>query len=277
MKIYKFKFVFLIILISVILNLLSSKSFAKELITDGKGMWVNIFNYPENPDLFCENLRSHGVDTIWLQISRSNTPAIKYPLQINKILKSAHARDMKVIGWSYPYLDDPVTDAHKFIKAAQYTTPDGDMLDGIAADIEETTNAKAINKYSAIIRKSLGNKYPLIAITYSPMLKRAEPRNYAWKTIADNFDIIAPMTYWTAYKKYRSEDGAYDFTALTIKRLREYTNQDVKIHLIGDGQKTSTSEVKGFLRAAKDYNIEGVSLYPWHKPAQNHISVLGKF
>ena len=274
---YKQFFNLIIILIVLFLEPISSE--AKEPITFGKGIWLNIWNYPANPEIFCEQLKSKGIDTIYLQISRSNTPAIKDPAQLNKIIKSAHSRNMKVIGWTYSFLKDPISDAQKFIQAVNYKTPDSDKLDGLAADIEEVTNSRSIETFAKAVRKSVGPKYPLIAITFSPVLKRADPRHYAWKTIANNFDIIAPMTYWHGFVKLRSEKGAYDYTAQTISKIKEYTQkEDVQIHLIGDGQKTSREEIIGFLKAASDNNINaGVSLYPWYTPKEHQVETLGKF
>ena len=270
---------FNLILILILLLLIPINSEAKVPITTGKGIWLNIWNYPANPDMFCEQLKSKGIDTIYLQISRSNTPAIKNPIGLNKIIKSAHAREIKVIGWTYSFLKDPQSDAQKFLQAVSYRTPDGDALDGLAADIEEVTNSRSIETFAKAVRKSVGPKYPLIAITFSPVLKRADPRHYAWKTIANNFDIIAPMTYWHGFVKLRSEKGAYDYTAQTISKLKEYTQkEDLQIHLIGDGQKTSKEEIIGFLKAASDHNINaGVSLYPWYTPKKHQLETLGMF
>ena len=257
----------------------SNPCYAAAPITIGKGIWINIWNYPENPEIFCEYLKSKGIDTIYLQISRSNTPAIKDPLKLNKIIHSAHSRNMKVIGWTYSFLKDPISDAKQFVQAVSYKTPDGDSLDGMAADIEEVTNSRAIETFAKAVRKTVGNKYPLIAITFSPVLKRAEPSHYAWKTIANNFDIIAPMTYWHGFVKLRNEKGAYDYTSKTIAKIKEYTQKDdIKIHLIGDGQKTSKQEILGFLKAAEDHGVNaGVSLYPWYKPKEHQIDALGKY
>lgn len=268
-----------LILFLVVLIFIPLESFAKEPITVGKGIWINIWNYPANPEMYCEQLRSKGIDTIYLQISRSNTPAIKDPVNLNRIIKSAHERNIKVIGWTYSFLKNPISDAQKFIQAVNYKTPDGDKLDGLAADIEEITNARAIETFAKAVRKSVGPKFPLIAITFSPVLKRAEPRHYAWKTIANNFDIIAPMTYWHGFVKLRSEKGAYDYTSQTISKIKEYTQKkDIQIHLIGDGQKTSKEEIVGFLRAANDHNINaGVSIYPWYTPKKHQIETLGMF
>lgn len=271
------KLICILIFVFAIANV--ANVYAKSPITSGKGIWLNIWNYPSNPEIFCEELKAKGIDTIYLQISRSNMPAIKNPLGLNKIISSAHRRDMKIIGWNYVFLKNPLSDAAKFIQAIFYKTSDGEMLDGMAADIEEVTSPKAIEAFTGTIRKSVGTKYPLIAITFSPVLKRADPRHYAWKTIANNFDIIAPMTYWHGFVKLRSEKGAYDYTLQTIAKIKEYTQKDdIKIHLIGDGQMTSRSEIQGFLKAAAEQKVNaGVSLYPWYTPKEHQIEALGKY
>lgn len=268
-----------IILILLLFFISINISFAKVPITGGKGIWVNIWNYPANPDIYCETLKAKGIDTIYLQIARSNTPAIYNPEKLNKVLAAAHKRNLKVIGWTYVFLKDPIGDAKKFLKAVLYKSPSGDSLDGMAADIEEVTNAKCIEKFSNYVRRSVGKDYPLIAITFSPVFKRGDPKHYAWKTIANNFDIIAPMTYWHALKTHQSEKGAYTFTAETITKIKQYTGKkDIPIHLIGDGQKTSSKEIEGFLRAANDNKVSaGVSLYPMHVPKKHQIDTLGEF
>src|SRR3989344_822110 len=170
----KKSFLNLILILAILISIPISTE-AKGPITVGKGIWLNIWNYPENPEMYCEQLKSKGIDTIYLQISRSNTPAIKNPASLNKIIKSAHSRNIKVIGWIYSFLKDPISDAQKFLQAVFYRTPGGDSLDGMAADIEEVTNSRSIETFAKAIRKSVGPKYPLIAITFSPVLKRADP------------------------------------------------------------------------------------------------------
>lgn len=282
-KKYRLNFILFLFFLFTAALIFAMPSYAKiqtkNPITFGKGIWLNIWNYPASPDMFCEYLKSKGIDTIYLQISRSNTPVIKDPTKLNQIIKSAHARNIKIIGWTYSFLKDPLSDAEKFIKAVFYKTPDGDSLDGMAADIEEVTNSRVIETFASRVRKSVGKDYPLIAITFSPVLKRAAPSHYAWKTIANNFDIIAPMTYWHGFVKLRSEKGAYDYTAQTIEKIKEYTQKEnVQIHLIGDGQKTSREEITGFLKAAEDHKVNaGVSLYPWYTPKKHQVETLGKY
>lgn len=272
----KIKLVFFIAGLLLIFSI--NESYAKSPITSGKGIWVNIWNYPVNPGIFCAYLNSKGIDTIYLQVSRSNTPAIKHPAKLNQIIETAHSYGIKVIGWGYMFLKDPLQDAEKFIQAAQHKTSKGEPLDGMGADLEEVTSSYAIEKFTKRIREVLGSDYPLIAITFSPITKsqKAWPQNYAWKTIANNFDIIAPMTYWHGFVKYRSEKGAYDYTVKTIDKIKEYTQKEnLKIHLIGDGQKTTSSEILGFLKAAEEKKVNaGISLYPWYVPKEHQIEAL---
>lgn len=275
----KIKTIFFAAILLLFFN--TNSSFAKNLITSGKGIWINIWNYPANPDMYCEYLKSKGINVIYLQIFRSNTPAIKHEQKVNKIIEAAHERDIKVIGWGYVFLKNPLSDAEKFIYGAKHKTPNGESLDAFAADIEEITNSQSIENFVKRIRTELGSKYPLIAITFSPVSKskKANPRYYSWRTIAENFDIIAPMTYWHGFVKYRSEKGAYDYTTQTIAKIKEYTKKDnLNIHLIGDGQKTTSNEIIGFLRAAEENNINaGVSLYPHYVPKEHQIDTLGMF
>jgi hypothetical protein len=271
-------FLTLIVTLFFTVNISQAKEI-KTSVTDGKGIWINIWNYPSNPDSYCKYMKSKGIDTIYLQVFRSNTPAIYSREKLDKVLLAAHKNGIKVVGWGYVFLKNPIEDAKKYLVAINYKSKDGESLDGMAADIEEVTNPKVIDTFARYVRSHVKNDYPMIAITFSPMFKRADPKKYAWKTIANNFDIIAPMTYWHALKDKQSQKGAYDFTAETVSRIKEYTGKsDIKIHIIGDGQKTSSSEIVGFLKAANDHKVNaGVSLYPMHVPKKHQIDTLAEF
>ncbi len=233
----------------------------KNLVTSGKGTWVNIWNYPKDTKAFMARLKRYKIDTIYLQVNRSNTDIFKHRKAVDQILKDAHREDIKVIGWSYCFLKDIKADADKFIYPALYQSPEGEMLDGMAADIEENTNEWAVKSYTEKIKKALPENYPLIAITFSPKIKS----RYPWKYIAHNWDVIMPMTYWHGLKN-RKKITVYNFVAESIKQIRELSGkEDVNIHLITDGDRTTSEEVAISLRAAKDMNVNaGISVYPEH-------------
>jgi hypothetical protein len=192
---------------------------------------------------------------------------------VDALLKAAHQANIKIIGWSYCYLNDINTDAKKFIDPALYTSPDGHKLDGMAADIEENTNLWAVRSYTEKLKSKLPKDYPLIAIVYSPRIKSV----YPWEYIASNWDVLMPMTYWHGLKN-RNQETVYNFVKDSISQLRTLTKKDdLKIHLITDGDRTSTEELKTSLKAARDLNVNaGISIYPEHLASDEMLSALDR-
>jgi hypothetical protein len=244
-----------------------------DTITNGKGVWVNVWNYPKDTNAFISRLKTYNIDTVYLQINRSTTDVFKDKAGVDALLQAAHQVNIKIIGWSYCYLKDINADAKKFTEPALYTSPEGQKLDGMAADIEENTNLWAVRSYTEKIKSKLPKDYPLIAIVYSPRIKSV----YPWEYIASNWDILMPMTYWHGLKN-RNQETVYNFVKDSISQLRALTKKDdLKIHLITDGDRTSTEELKTSLKAARDLNVNaGISIYPEHLASDEMLNALAK-
>lgn len=244
---------------------------ARAIDPRSKGIWVNLWNYPKDTETFMAKLKKFKINTIYLQVNRSNTPVFKHKKKIDEILKVAHAYKIKVIGWSYCFLNNITSDADKYIKPALYVSPDGHKFDGMAADIEENIAEWAIKKYTDIIKEAVPEDYPLYAIVYAPKIK---PK-YPWKYIGNNWDVVMPMAYWHGYKN-RKQNFVFDFIKHTISEIRRLSgNEYVKIHLITDGDRTTTQEVKESLKAARKYKINaGISIYPEHLASENMLEAL---
>ena len=253
---------------------LSAKEVKIKELSSAKGTWVNIWNYPKDVDKFISRLEKFHIDTVYLQVNRSTTPVMKHKDQIDLILKKAHAKDIKIIGWSYCYLKNIGSDADKFIKVANYVSPDGESFDGMAADIEENTSLWAVRAYTQKIKNKVDKDYPLIAIIYSPKIKQ----DYPWEYVANNWDVLMPMTYWHGLKN-RDHKTVYNFVSDSIKDLRKLAKKDdLNIHLITDGDRTHHGEVEISIQAAKDHGINaGVSIYPEHLASDEMLSKLKHF
>ncbi len=241
---------------------------------DSKGIWVNIWNYPTDVDQFIKRIRSYKFDTIYLQINRSTTPVFKHQKKVDEILKIAHKNRVKVIGWSYCYLRDLPTDVKKYVEPALYVSPDGERLDGMAADIEENISLWAVKEYTSAIKRKIPQDYPMLAIVFAPKIK---PK-YPWKYIGENWDVLMPMTYWHG-RKHRTVDDVFNFIKHTALELRRLTGkEDLKIHLITDGERTTAEEVKASLKAAKEFKVNaGISLYPEHLAPESILNVMKNF
>lgn len=239
-----------------------------------KGIWVNIWNYPNDLDVFFNRLKNFEINTIYLQVNRSTTPVFKHPQAFDEILEEAHKNKIKVIGWTYCYLRDVNADIEKFVEPAKYKSSKGHSLDGMAADIEENLNLAAVTKYTEGIKAALPKDYPLQAIVFSPRIKP----NYPWEYIGKNWDVLMPMTYWHGIKN-RDSKLVYDFVKDTIVNLRKFTNKpDLNIHLITDGERTSPEEVRISLELAKELKINsGISIYPEHLVTDSILEEIKKY
>lgn len=266
------------ILLSAVLCLTANYCLAfKEETTpgpaDGVGVWANLWNYPEaDLDAYCLRLRDHGVGNVFIQTSRSTTPAIKEPEKLGALIDTCHRHNIRVIAWSYAELVDPVADAEKMIEAANFTSPEGGHIDGIAPNMEKNLEAWRVEKYTKHIRSRLGANYPMMAVVYSPLNRCFEVARIPWKLLAEHYDVIAPMVYWNSrYQKIEP----YSYTLETVRRIREMTGRaDVEIHAIGDGMGTTSESFKQFMKACRESEVTGFSLYPNQKVTDEQLATL---
>ncbi len=243
---------------------------------DGPGIWANLWNYPEpaQAEEYCRGLKEHGIRNLFIQTSRSNTPAINSPEKLGPLIETCHRHGIRVIAWSFSELIDPDSDAEKMIQAALFTSANGEHIDGIAPDLEKNLEAWRIEKYAKHIRAKLGANYPMMAVVYSPLNRCFEVARIPWQLLAKYFDSIAPMVYWNS--KYQKIEP-YSYTVETIQKIRQLTRRpDIEIHCIGDGMGTTAESIQQFLRACRTAEATGVSLYPNQKATPEQMKTISR-
>jgi hypothetical protein len=157
-------------------------------------------------------------------------------------------------------------------------------VDGLAIDIESTAvddpaerNAR-LRQLSAEVREALPDRV-IGAITLSAVhlqeVNTAFWPDFPWAEIADTYDLILPMTYWSIRLPEWREGERY--VGENIDRIRTATGDpDIPIHVIGGiGDEVTVPQVQGMLRAveARD-GIIGASLYDWATASPQLWSVL---
>lgn len=245
-------------------------------LADGPGLWVNIWNYPKDDlDVYCNHLKNHGMRNLFIQTSRSNTPAIAHPEDLGPLIEACHRHHIRVIGWSFADLIDPQADADKLMQAARFISPNKEKLDGIAGDLELNLSEAKVEAYSRKLREDLGPNYPLIAVVYSPLNQATQASLTPWKVLGKYWNVIAPMTYWSG--KHQKLDP-YTYTTVTIQKVRELVGQsDIEVHPIGDGMRATNEGIKSFLQACKDNEAVSASLYPNQKPTADQLLILSRY
>lgn len=245
-------------------------------IADGAGIWVNLWHYPEgNLDTYCSQLRAHGIRNLFLQTSRSNTEAIRDRQKLGEVIEACHRHNIRVIAWSFATLVDPVADADKMVEAARFLSPAGESIDAVAPNLETHLEAWRVEKYSQHLRKSLGKHYPMIAVVFSPLNRAPQVAATPWKVLAEYYDVIAPMAYWSGKHQKLS---AHEYTLATVQKVRQLCGRsNVEVHVIGDGMGTGARDIHQFLLACKAAEATSASLYPNHRPTAEQMVALSRY
>ncbi len=245
-------------------------------IADGPGIWMNLWSYPKGDvDQYCNKLQQSGIRNLFIQTSRPNTPAVQDEATLGRLIDSCHHRKIRVIAWSFAELQSPEGDAKKLIDAAHFRSPEGHTFDAIAPNLEKDLSYAKVEKYSKCLRDALGESYPMIVVVYSPLNKAREVARTPWKLLDQYYNVIAPMSYWNS--KYAKLEP-YSYTRDTINRVRELVGRpDVEIHIVGDGMKTHSPEIKSFMSACRDTAVASASLYPFHQVTEEQYNCMATY
>jgi hypothetical protein len=242
----------------------------------GLGSWIDLFNHGpwEHPTKTVARMDRRGVQTIYLQTSSyGSNRRIVFPQKTEGFIRAAHARGIKVVGWSVPSFRHPNKDFVRALAGIRFETDDGDRLDSFAIDIEaDIVDAiwkrnKRLLKLSDKLRARVGDDYPLGAITPDPGHALYWPE-FPYKGVAKRYDVIVPMGYFTFRTKgYR---GVHRYTLNGIRFIREETgNHKTPIHFIGGiADEVGTPTARAFVKALRKRRVLGGSLYdfPITKP-----------
>ncbi|MFP5375221.1 MAG: peptidoglycan-binding domain-containing protein [Acidimicrobiia bacterium] len=165
----------------------------------GKGMWIWLADHAEGGDASAIVARAQAVGLTHLIVRTASLREGFYagPF-LDRLLPLAHAANIRVYAWDFPWLHDVDGDVARAVQAITHTTPDGHRVDGYVADIELQSMGVNVTPHTgrhfgAALRRAVGPDYPLIACVPrpNPALTR-----YPMADVVSAFDAIAPMVYW---------------------------------------------------------------------------------
>ena len=243
----------------------------------GLGTWVDMYDPSawDDPAAAVKDMASHGVRTLYLETANYHNPpsaSLFKPAAMDALIKECHARQIRIVAWYLPSFKDLDRDYKRSMAAIDFRTSDGQKFDSFALDIEDSTVKPAstrsarLKTLSTKIRKAVGNDYPLGGIIPSPAgmkINSSYWRNFPYKDVAAVYDVIVAMGYYT----YHGDGYAYAYkeTLENVRIVREQTGRPaIPIHVIaGLGDKSSSSETTGFVRALRETGCLGGSMYDW--------------
>ena len=239
----------------------------------GLATWVDLYDphILARPESSVAQMNRHGVRTLFLETSnyQMNRSIVRRD-RVDRFIAAAHGNGLQIVAWYLPSLTDLDRDLRRSLAALNYTTRTGERFDSFALDIEATLvrspflrNARLL-QLSRRLRAAAPKELALGAIVPSPRGMQLLPwywPDFPLAGLASSFDVFLPMGYFTYRPHYPGGSAAY--TRTNIKLLREGTaNPALPIHVIGGlSGVATTSQVRGFERAARNGAAIGSSLY----------------
>jgi hypothetical protein len=236
-----------------------------------RGSWLDIFAGETwaHPEAVVAALKAHGVTTLYLQTGNYDQRVdVVRPRVIGEWLRAAHAAGLEVVAWYLPSFARPAVDARRALAAIHFRSASSDRFDGFGLDIEASVVRRVRLRSGRLLAlsrllRAAAPGYPLAAIIPSPVGMDRHPHywpGFPYRQLATSFDAFLPMAYFSYYE--RSPAGAYAYTRRVVTLLRERAGDGVPIHLIGGvADRVTAAAVRGFVRAAGDCEVDGLSLY----------------
>jgi hypothetical protein len=221
-----------------------------------------------------------GIQTVYLQTSHMGVPdqVVLEPERLEGLVHAAHRHGLSVVAWYLPTLADVDADLERLLASAALD------VDGLAVDIESTVvddpaerNARLLELDSRL-RAALPDQV-IGAITLSAVhlqeVNTAYWPDYPWADIAQTYDLVLPMSYWSIRLPEWRDGNRY--VGEDIDRIRAATGDpDLPIHVIGGiADEATVEQVQGMLQAIEARaGVVGASLYDWATSSPQQWAVL---
>jgi len=249
----------------------------------GLGAWVDLYDHGAVAVEAVDRMADAGVRTLYLQAARdtgAGVPAVAEPERTGALLRRAHERHMRVVGWYLPRFGDVDRDL-SFLRAVARFEAGGERFDGVGVDIEWTGDVPAddirsdrLVALSRRLRSHVGDDRPVGAIVPPPtQLEVVNPGlwpDFPWRRLARDYDAWLPMAYWTLRTPASGFRDPARYVDDNLARLHRHLGADAPVHLVGGvGPATTPGEVAAFAaavgkaRAGGGAHVIGASLYDW--------------
>jgi hypothetical protein len=248
----------------------------KPVIPLGKGMWLYQLSMSEGGDAnkVVSKAKALGLTHLYTRLG-SSKKGFYAQGELDQLLPVAHAAGLKIVGWDFVYLTDPLADAVRAKAEIDYVTPTGHRIDAFSADIETgsegvSLTAEGAAAFGAKLRELAGPGYPLIATVPRPSPKRAFP--FAEATAA--FDAIAPMVYWQNRDPVTDVAGAIDYLAQFGKPILPIGQAYNGGPEGGPDRDPPKEQLVAFMNTAMAKGAVGVSFWVWNHATAEQWSAI---
>jgi hypothetical protein len=255
---------------------------------EGVGAWVDAFDWSHalggdapvvDEDDF-EAMADLGIQTVFLQTSHLGVPdqTVLERERVERLIDAAHDNGLAVVAWYLPTLADVDVDLERLLASAELD------VDGLAVDIESTVVEDPAERTTRLLelndrmRDALPDRViggiTLSAVHLQEVNASFWP-DFPWPQIAETYDVIVPMTYWSIRLPEWRDGNRY--VGENIDRIRAATGDaDIPVHVIGGiADEATVEQVHGMLDAIEQREgVIGASLYDWATASPDQWAVL---
>ena len=242
----------------------------------GLGVWLDVYDWtneltggmPKVQVADIDRMADLGIETLFIQTAHRRSPSdVIEPDRLRAFIERAHARNIAVVAWYLPMLEDLPLDLQRLMAASELP------VDGLGIDIESLAVEDPVERtrrllvLSNALRGRIGTK-AISAITPSAVhLQVVNPGfwpGFPWPELGAIYDVIVPMSYWSVRRpEWRSGER---YVAENIDRIRASTGRpDMPVHVAGgiaDG--VTLDDLRGMVAAIQARGTRGGSLYDWN-------------
>lgn len=249
----------------------------------GLGTWIDMYDEDpwEDPEGAVLDMSMRGVTTLYLETSNWHKRSDIYkPTKTGRFIDAAHAAGIDVVAWYVPGFKNLNKDKRRTLAALNFVSETGQTFDSFAMDIEATVvkdlarrNARMV-KLSRWARDYVGPNYTMAGIVPDVQSLFWAPFPYA--SVAEYYDLIMPMSYFTYRVEGRKAVKAY--IAENFTQIRSATGDpNIPIHNIGGiGGRSTRREARAYANTVISHGGLGGSYYDYPITAQREWDELAR-
>jgi hypothetical protein len=252
----------------------------------GKGAWLAFSGDPIDDNAYTKldvdqivaTAKAAGLRYVELRLAYGAfdqvTPAAKPT--IDRLIDRLDEAGIAVVGWTVPR-ELAFDDLAANVAVAQYRTPSGHGITGLAVDVERgeefmgegPRGYAALSGYLRELRAALGPHVLLVATVEDPFLEHLDEKKYPYAEIAAPADVIQPMTYWRMLGPWDSDAKVRRVVDGSSALLHQLAGRPIEINI---GAQTtplsrlgapSPNEIATSIEASRRIGALGVTFYDW--------------
>ncbi len=254
----------------------------KRWLPTGTGMWLHEYGRSEggNGRAVVARAKRVGLTTLYVQTGSSKKGWIGTPT-LRSLLPATKGTGIKVIAWDFPALKDPVADARRMARAANFHCGGCPRVAAVAPDIETPAEGTRISEtgvaiYYTALRKALPPHVAILATVPWPSEKRTG--SYPYARTAALSDALVPMAYW--YNR-----SPVTVTTTSMAYLKRFNKPVMPVGQGYDGRLDAPylaadphpgASVRSFLVTARKRGAQHVSLWSWQTTGGQQWAALAR-